>query len=65
MVASRATASPQSVPVTRASSATGVISSVIPGGCTNTKSRYGSIPCTRRTALPKYEPSSYSVTPSR
>ena len=61
----RPTAMPQAVPVTWASSAAGVISRVMPGGCTMMKSRYGRAPCTRRTALPKYGPSSYWVTPSR
>ena len=56
---------PQAVPVTWASSAAGVISRVMPGGCTMMKSRYGSAPCTSRSALPKYGPSSYWVTPSR
>ena len=44
MVRIRPMASPQAVPVTLASSAAGAISSVMPGGCTNTKSRYGSWP---------------------
>ena len=61
----RPTAMPQAVPVTWASSAAGVISRVMPGGCTMMKSRYGRAPCTSRSALPKYGPSSYWVTPSR
>jgi hypothetical protein len=61
----RPAAIPQAVPATLPASAAGTISKVIPGGCTSTKARYGSAPSTSRTALPKYGPSSYSVTPSR
>jgi alpha-1,2-mannosyltransferase len=56
---------PHAVPVTLASSATGTISSALPGGCTIAKSRYGTTPLARRSALPNRTPSSYSVTPSR
>ena len=49
----RPAAMPQAVLVTWASSAAGLISSVMPGGCTMMKSRYGSEPCTSRSALPK------------
>ena len=64
-VRTRAIARPHAVPVTLASSATGVMSSTLPGGCTTAKSRYGIAPLTRRSALPNSTPSSYSVTPSR
>lgn len=57
--------SPAAVPVTLAISATGAISTMAPGGCTITKSRYGMTPLTSRSASPKFTPSSYSVTPSR
>ena len=58
-VASRPTAIAHSVlPVSRASSAAGAISRVMPGGCTTTKSRYGSTPWTSQMALPKSAPSS-------
>lgn len=64
-VSSRAMARPQALPVTMASKATGAISTMLPGGCITTKSRYGITPLTSRTALPNWTPSSYSVTPSR
>jgi hypothetical protein len=64
-VSSRATASPHAVPKTFATSATGLISSIEPGGCTMAKSRYAIAPWTSRTALPKYTPSSYWVYPER
>ena len=64
-VSSRAMPRPQAVPVTLASAATGAISTMMPGGCTTTKSRYGITPLTSRTASPNCTPSSYSVTPSR
>ena len=41
------------VPVSLPTSATGTISNVIPGGWTRTKSRYGRLPVSSRTALPK------------
>jgi hypothetical protein len=52
-VTRRPSASPQVAPTTLATRANGIISSVIPGGCTKTKSRYGSTPSDSRTALPK------------
>ena len=45
--------------------ATGAISSSMPGGCTNAKPWYGISPDMSRIAPPRYTPSSYSVTPVR
>ena len=59
-------ARPHAAPVPLARSAIGAIAhTVVPGGCTATKSRYGITPLTRRSASPKFTPSSYSVSPSR
>ena len=51
-VSTRPMASALAVPSGPANSATGVISSMTPGGCTVMKSRYGTEPWIRRTALP-------------
>ena len=61
----RPTPIPQAVPRPLVTSATGAISSVMPGGWTMMKSRYGRSPWISRIALPKSVPSSYSVTPIR
>src|ERR1700733_8391393 len=45
--------------------ATGAISSRMPGGWTNAKPWYGTLPEISRIAPPRYTPSSYSVTPVR
>jgi hypothetical protein len=50
---------------TLAITATGAISSRMPGGCTNAKPWYGTLPETSRIAPPRYTPSSYSVIPVR
>ena len=49
----RAMARALAVPSGAASAATGVISSITPGGCTVMKSLYGTAPWISRTALPK------------
>ena len=64
-VSTRARASPFTVVVILAISATGVISSRMPGGWTKAKSLYGSWPSMSRSAPPMYTPSSYSVMPLR
>src|SRR5580692_9667294 len=50
---------------TLAMTATGAISSRMPGGWTNAKPWYGTLPEISRIAPPRYTPSSYSVTPVR
>ena len=49
----RPMASALAVPSGPASAATGVISSITPGGCTVMKSLYGTVPWISRTAPPK------------
>ncbi len=65
VVSTRPVAIAAAVPVILESSAAGTMSKVIPGGWTRMNSLYGSSPCTSMTELPKYGPSSYSVTPIR
>jgi hypothetical protein len=48
----------QAVPASLEMAAAGIISSVIPGGWTMMKSRYGTRPWMSRNALPKSAPSS-------
>ncbi len=64
-MSSRAAAIVNAGASTFASSATGAMSSRMPGGCTNAKPWYGTMPETSETAPPRYTPSSYSVSPVR